>query len=111
MSFVENIGKSIGKNISKSLSNNYSQKSLGHIKQPGTDARETVSKQAVQKITEPTGDLISNKIADKNAKISKASPQNNSETVINEHHKIYLNKIYISREERQKIIDDLKLMT
>ena len=36
-------------------------------------------------------------------------PQNNSETIANEHDKKYLKK-YISPEEREKIIDDLRLI-
>ena len=42
----------------------------------------------------------------KTAKVSKNLQQNNSETVTNENHK----ERYISPEERQKIIDDLKLI-
>ena len=38
-----------------------------------------------QKIAETTSDLIGNKIANKITKVSRSSPQNNSETIANEH--------------------------
>ena len=50
-------------NISKNVSSKYSQKLLCHAKQSATDALETVSKRAIQKAAEATGDLIANKIA------------------------------------------------
>ena len=53
--------------------------------------------------------MIGNKIAKKTRKISKTSKQNNSETVTNEHNKEIHRERYISPEERQKIIDDLRL--
>ena len=42
--------------------------------------------------------------------VSKNSQQNNSETVINEHDKEIPKERYISPEERQKTIDDLRLI-
>ena len=96
------MGRIIDKNISKDLSSNYSQKLLGHGKQSAADALKTVSKRAIQKTAEATGDLIGNKIADK---ITRVSPQNNSE--VNEEE--MLRKRYISTELRQKIINDLRL--
>ena len=43
-------------------------------------------------------------------KISKTSHQNNSKTVTNEHDKEVSKGRYTSPEERQKIIDDLRLI-
>ena len=43
-------------------------------------------------------------------KISKTLEQNNSETVTNEHNKKIPKERYISPEQRQKIIDDLRLL-
>ena len=40
----------------------------------------------------------------------KTSQQNNSKTVTNEHGKCIAKERYISPEERQKDIDDLRLM-
>ena len=54
--------------------------------------------------------MIGNKIADKVTKVSKASPQNNSKTVTNEHDKKTPKESYISPEKRQKIDDDLRLI-
>ena len=114
MSFTKNMGKNIAKNISKNLSGKYSQKHLDHSKQSARDALKTTSKTVIQKMAEATGDLNGNKIADVVAKsydgritkVSKISQLNNSETVTNEHYK----ERYISPEERQKIIDDLRLI-
>ena len=59
--------------------------------------------------------MIGNKIEDKIIKITQTVSQNNLETVTNEQDNIGLDKEilkerYISREKKQKIIDDLKLM-
>ena len=43
-----------------------------------------LQKKAMQKIARATSDLIGNKIADKTTRVSRGSPQNNSETVENE---------------------------
>ena len=43
-----------------------------------------IQKRAIQKTAEATDDLIGNRIADKITKVSRASPQNSSETVTNE---------------------------
>ena len=63
-------------------------------------------KKTILKTTVATGDLIGNKIANKVTRVSKTSQQNNS--VTNEE-KI-LRERYVSPEERQKIIDDLRLI-
>ena len=51
-------------------------------------------------------DLIGNKIANK---VSKNSHQNISETGTNEHDKKMSKERYVSPEERQEIIDELRL--
>ena len=93
MSFAKNMGKSIGKNISKNLSGKYSQKLLHHAKQSPTDALKTTSKRVIQKTVEATG---------------------NSAIVANEHDKEILEETfkerYISPKEKQKIIDDLRVI-
>ena len=91
--------------MSENLSSKYRQKLLDHAKQPAADALKSASKRAIQNIAEAAVDLIDNKIADKFANVSKTSPQNNS--VTNEE---VLRERYISLEERQKIIDDLRLI-
>ena len=57
--------------IGKSLSNKYGQKLLDSAKKITTNAIKTVSKRAIQKTAEATGDLIGNKITDKITKVSK----------------------------------------
>ena len=68
------------------------------------------SKRAVQKSAEPTGDLIGNKIADKIANISKKPvkklPINEGEDAEITTHQ----KRYISPEESQQIIEELRLV-
>ena len=103
LSFVKNMGKS--------LSNKYGQKFLDSAKKSTTDAIKTASKRAINKTAEATGDLIGNKIADK---ITSASRKSNKKLSGNEAkekdveittHK----KRYLSPEERQQIIDELRL--
>ena len=67
-----------------------------------------VQKKKIQKTTEATGNLVGNKIANRITGVSKNSQQNNSETVTNEHDKEIPKERYISPEERQKIIDNLR---
>ena len=91
--YVEGYGflffaKNMGKNIGKNLSDKYSQK--------------VASKRTIQKTAEATGDLIGDKIANK---ITKASKLHSKES-INEIPK----ERYISPEERQQIIDELRLI-
>ena len=72
------------------------------------DAITTASKRTIQKTAEGTGDMIGNKIADKITCISKKSTKNSS--TIDEDTELSTRKeIYISPEERQQIIDELRL--
>ena len=70
-----------------------------------TDAVKTASKRAIQKTAEATGDLIGNKIADKITSVSKKKSNNNDNVKLTTH-----KKGYISPEERQQIIDKLRLV-
>ena len=65
-------------------------------------------KEQFNKTSQVTGELISSKITDRIRKILKTSQQNNLETVRNEHDKEIPNQKYISLEESQEIIDDLR---
>ena len=96
--------------MSKTLSGKYSQKLLDHTKHFSVDAIKTNSKRVIQETAEVTGELTGNKIVDKVAKVSKTSQQNHSETVSDVHDKEIPKERYISPEERQKIIDDLRLI-
>ena len=94
--------------MGKILSNKYGQKLLDSAKKSTTDAIKTAAKRAIQKTAEATGNLIGNKIADKTTSVSK-NPFNNNNDVDDVKlttHK----KRYISPEERQQIINKLRLV-
>ena len=103
---------SFAKNMGKNLSNKYGQKLFDSAKKSTADAIKTASKTAIQKTAEATGDLIGSKIADEITSISKKPvkelPKNDEreEDVEMTTHK----KRYISLEERQQIIDELRLV-
>ena len=81
MSFAKIMTKKNDKNISKNLNSKYSQEHLDHAEESATDTLKTGTRRAMPKTAEATGDFIDNKIADKITKVSRASPQNNLETV------------------------------
>ena len=87
------------KNLGKSLCNKYGQKPLDNANKSTLDAIKTASKRVIQKTAEATGDLIGNKIADK---ITRYEKENVEITT----HK----KRYVSPEERQQVIDELRLV-
>ena len=60
-----------------------SHKLLDHAKLTATDVFETALKRTIQRLAEATGDLISNKLANKITVVSKNSQQKNSKTVKN----------------------------
>ena len=104
---------SFAKNMGKNLSNKYGQK-LDSAKKSATDAIKTAAKSAIQKTAEATGDLIGNKIADKTTSVSKKKSikelHNNNETKEGDVEVNTDKKRYISLEERQKIIEELRLV-
>ena len=101
---------SFAENMDKGLSNKYGQKLLDGAKKSTTDSIKTASKRAIPKKSEAMGDLIGNKSADKITSISKKLDKelhNNDKTeedVEITTHK----KRYVSPEERQQIIDELR---
>ena len=100
---------SFAKNMGKNLSNKYGQKLFDTAKKSTKDAIKIASKKVVQKTAEATGDLIGNKIADKITSISKKPakelPINDEDMEITTH-----KKRYILPEERQQIINELRLV-
>ena len=95
--------------FANSMSNKYGQKLVDTAKKSATDATKTVSKRAIQKTAEATGDLIGNKIADKKTSISKKSTK--KLPTIDEDAKLSTyKKRYISPKKRQQIIDELRLV-
>ena len=102
------------KNIGNILSNKYGQKRLDRAERSTTYAIKTGSKRSIQKTAEATVDLIGNKIADKITSVLKKPAKelhNNDETKEEEDVEITTcRKGYISPEERQHIIDELRLV-
>ena len=96
--------------MGKSSSSKYGQKLLDSAKKSTTDAIKTASKRAIQKIAEATGDLISNKIADKITSASKKPSNNNNNSNDEDVELTTHKKRYISPEERQQIINELRLV-
>ena len=105
---------SFAKNMGKSLSNKYGQKLLDSAKKSTTDAIKTASKRAIQKTAEATADLIGNKIADKITSVSTklhSNKRSNNNNYNNEGVELTTHKRrYISPEERQQIINELRLV-
>ena len=94
--------------FARSMSNKYGKKLVDTAKKSAADAIKTASKRAIQKTAEATGDLVGNKIADKITSVSKKKSDDN-----NNNDDVELTapkKRYISPEERQKIIDELRLV-
>ena len=69
----------------------------------------TSSKRNIVKTAEGDGDLFGNKLANRVTKVSKNLQWSNSEIATNEHNKEMLKEKYISPEERQEVIDKLRL--
>ena len=65
---------------------------------------------SIRKTAEASGHLIGNEITNKTTKVSRSSQQNFSEPITNEHDKEISKERYISLEEKQKIIDNLRLI-
>ena len=84
--------------FAKKFGNKYGKKLMDTATKTGIDAAKTASKRVVQKTAEATGDLIGNEIADKITSIGKQKKRNKK-----------TEEIYIPREKRQQIIDDLRL--
>ena len=100
LSFARNIATHTAK-VAKNMSNKYSEKLAD-------TAKKSASKLAFQKTAEATGDLVGNKIADKITSASKKS--HNKEIQLNEVNNEIPKERYIPPKERQKIIDELRLI-
>ena len=105
LSFAKNM-------MGKNLSNKYGQKLLDRAKKSTTDAIKRASKRAIKKTAEATGDLIGNKIADKLTSISKipAKELRNNDKTEEDAEITTHEKRYVSLEERQQIINELRLV-
>ena len=85
------------------------KKLVDTAKKSAADAIKTASKRAIQKTAEATGGLVFNKTADKKTSVSKKSTK--KFPTIDEHVELTTHKKrYISPEEKQQIIDELRLI-
>ena len=82
----------------KKCGDKYGKKLMDTATKMWMDVAKTTLKRAVQKISEATGDLIGNKIADKITSIAKPKEKTNK-----------TEEIYVPPEKRQRIIDELRL--
>ena len=94
---------SFAKHLGKNVSNKYDQKLLDSAKKSTTNTIKTASKRAIQKTAEATGDLIGTKSASKKSPTCSQNDETNDEIEAPK-------KRYISPEERQQIIDELRLV-
>ena len=95
--------------FTRSKSNKYGKKLVDTAKKSARDAIKTASKRTIQKTAEPTGDLVGNKIADKITSVSRKSTIK-LPTIDEDAELRTPQKRYISPEERQQIIEELKLV-
>ena len=106
LSFARNLGTHAIK-VAKNLNNKYGQKLADSAKKSATDALKFTGKRAIQKTAEATGDLVGNTIANNITSISKKpASEPHSNAASNEIPK----ERYISPQERQKIIDEFRLI-
>ena len=96
--------------FARSMSNKYGKKLVDTAKKSATEAIKTASKRAIQKTAEATGDLAGNKIADKITSVSKKKPSKELLAIYEDAELTTHEKRYISPEERQQIIDELRLV-
>ena len=100
---------SFATNIDKNLSNKNGQNLLDSAKKSTKDDIKTASETAIQKTAKGTGDLIGNKIADKISVSKKSSVEHSKNNDANSEIEVP-KKRYVSPEERQQIIDELRLV-
>ena len=86
--------------FAKKFGDKYGKKLIDTATKTEIGAAKTASKRVVQKTAEATGDLIRNKIADKNTSIGKPKEKETKKET---------EEIYIPPEKRRQIIDDLRL--
>ena len=98
--------------LAKNLNNKYGQKLADSAKKSTTDALKIAGKRSIQKTVEAAADFVGNTTAKKIKSIStelhskNPASEPNSNDISNEIPK----EKYISLQERQKIIDELRLI-
>ena len=106
LSSAKSMGKNIGKNISKNVAGKYCQKFLIMLNNLQQMRLKQLQKQCFEKQQKQLVIWLVIKLL---IKISKNSQQNNSKTVTNKLDKEIPKRRYIYPEERQEIIDELRL--
>ena len=114
-SFARNFGNKYGKKLMNTeiktgtnFNSKYGKKLTDTAIKTGKDFATIAGKKIVPKTAEATGDLIGNKIADKITSASKKSQ--NEEIQSNEVNNEIPKERYIPPKERQKNIDELRLI-
>ena len=115
LSFARNFGSKYVKKLMNTaiktgtnFNSKYDKKLTDTAIKTGKDFATIAGKKIVHKSAEATGDLIGNKIADKITSASKKP--HNEEIQPNEVNNEIPKERYISPKDRQKIIDELKLI-
>ena len=115
LSFARNFGNKYGKKlmntaikIGTNFNSKYGKKLTDTAIKTGKDFATIAGKKIVHKTAGATGDLTDNKIADKITSASKKSQ--NEEIQSNEVNNEIPKERYIPPKERQKIIDELRLI-
>ena len=107
LSFARNIG-TLSAKVAKNMSNKYSQKLVDTAKKIYNRCNTDCFKKSYSKNSRSKGDLVGNKIADKITSAPKKS--HGDEIQSNEVNNEILKVRYISPKERQKTIDELRLI-
>ena len=109
LSFARNFGNKYGKKLMNTaiktgtnFNSKYGKKSTDTAIKTGKDFATIAGKKIVHKSAEATRDLTGNKIADKITGYSKKTQNEVNNEILKER--------YISPKERQKIIDELRLI-
>ena len=115
LSFAKNSSNKYGKKLMNTaiktgtqFNSKYGKKLADTAIKTGKDFATIAGKKVVHKSAEATGDLIGNKTADKITSASKKSQ--NEEIQSNEVNNEIPKERYIPPKERQKIIDELRLI-
>ena len=115
LSFARNFGNKYGKKLMNTVmktgtnfNSKYGKKLTDTAIKTGKDFATIAGKKIVHKSAEATGHLVGNKIADKITSTSKKS--HNEEIQSNEVNNEIPKERYIPPKERQKIIDELRVI-
>ena len=111
MSFAKNIRNKYGRKIfdksidvGRKMSDKYGRKILDKSMDAGKDFAKIAGKKMLSESAEATGDMISNKIADRITKSFRNKAQKEDDRIMEE-----TQELIIPPEEREQIIRDLKL--